>query len=54
MRTITVYLEPDQFAALRELSKRTRVSASTYMRDGVDCILRREGFLPPLGGGVDP
>lgn len=34
-----VYLEPEQFAALKELSERTRVPVAVYIRRGVDMVL---------------
>lgn len=39
--TTTVYLDPEQKAALDELSKITRVPAAEYVREGVDMVLAR-------------
>ena len=38
---VSVYVEPEQAAALRELSRRTRVPQQVYMREGVDMVLHR-------------
>lgn len=43
----TVYLERRQTEALRELSKRTGVPQSEYIRRGVDLILREHGLQMP-------
>lgn len=37
----TIYLEPDQDAALRALAKRTRVPAAAFVREGVAVVLER-------------
>ena len=38
---ITVLIMPEQDEALRALSKRTRVSACAYVRDGIDLLLQK-------------
>jgi len=35
------YLEPSQKKGLAELSKRTRVPVSTYVREGIDLVLKK-------------
>ena len=42
LHNTTVYLEPRQLKALRELSKRTGVPFAVYVRRGIDAILQRE------------
>lgn len=37
--SVTVYMETAQFAALKALSKRTRVPYAEYIRNGVDLVL---------------
>jgi len=54
----TVYLTPEQDAALKALNARTRVPVAEYVRQGVDLILRRHaqsnGFTwPPLFDEVE-
>lgn len=44
--SFTIYLSEEQDAALRALSKRTRVSASAYLREGLDNVLIMYGELP--------
>jgi len=41
--TIAVYVEPEQKAALDALSKKTRVPASVYLREGLDMVLKKYG-----------
>jgi len=38
-----IYLEPEQAAALRELSARTGRPMQAYMREGVDAVLTKYG-----------
>jgi hypothetical protein len=38
---VSVYVEPEQAAALRELSKRTRIPQQVFLREGVDLVLQR-------------
>lgn len=38
---IALYLEPEQAAALRELSARTRVPQQVYLREGLDWVLKK-------------
>jgi hypothetical protein len=38
---LSLYAEPEQAAALRALSARTRVPVQVYLREGVDLILAR-------------
>jgi hypothetical protein len=48
----TIYVEPDQHAALAALTEQTRVPMAVYVRDGIDGILQKAralGLLPPLG-----
>lgn len=37
----SLYLDPPQAAALRALSKHTRVPAQVYLREGLDLILKQ-------------
>lgn len=37
----TLYIDPDQYAALKALAKRTRVPVAVYMREAVDHVLDR-------------
>jgi hypothetical protein len=39
-----VLVPPDQIVRLRELSKRTRVAQSEYLREAVDDLLRKYGI----------
>jgi hypothetical protein len=43
----TVYLDRRQRTALARLTRRTRVSASAFIREGVDAILRK--YRPQKG-----
>lgn len=47
----TVYLESGQVAALRELSERTRVPMSEFIREGIDAVLAMRGQAKPLPAG---
>jgi predicted DNA-binding protein len=38
---ISVYVEPEQKAALDKLSKQTRVPTAIYLREGVDLVLKK-------------
>ena len=38
---VSVYVEPEQAATLRELSRRTRVPQQVYLREGLDLVLQR-------------
>jgi hypothetical protein len=38
---VSVYVDPEQAAALRELSRRTRVPQQVYLREGLDLVLQR-------------
>lgn len=38
----TVYLTPEQDAALKALSARTKVPMAEYVRQGVDMLLRKQ------------
>lgn len=40
---MSLYLEPSQAQALRELSARTRVPAQVFIREGLDLILTKYG-----------
>ncbi len=57
---ITVYVDVEQAAALRELSVRTRVPFSVYIRQAVALLLDRTvppgvvAALPPRGEGSSP
>ncbi len=37
----SLYVEPEQAGALRELSKRTRVPQQVYLREGLDWVLKK-------------
>ncbi len=39
--TTTVYLEPEQKAALDELATATRVQMAVYLREGADMVLAK-------------
>lgn len=38
---VALYLEPEQAAALRELSARTRVPQQVYLREGLGWVLKK-------------
>jgi ribbon-helix-helix protein len=38
---IAAYLEPEQMAALKELTARTRVPMQAYLREGLDYVLKK-------------
>jgi hypothetical protein len=38
---LSLYAEPEQATALRQLSERTRVPVQVYLREGVDYVLRK-------------
>jgi predicted DNA-binding protein len=38
---LALYLEPEQYGALKALSERTRVPAQVYLREGLDLILNK-------------
>jgi predicted DNA-binding protein len=43
----TIYITEEQDRQLKELSKRTKVPVSVYIREGIDLILQRyEKMLP--------
>lgn len=43
----TVYITEDQDRRLKELSQRTKVPVSVYIREGIDLMLERyKSFLP--------
>jgi predicted DNA-binding protein len=43
----TIYITEEQDRQLKELSKRTKVPVSVYIREGIDLILQRyENVLP--------
>lgn len=43
----TIYITEEQDRQLKELSKRTKVPVSVYIREGIDLILQRyENMLP--------
>jgi hypothetical protein len=44
----TVYITPEQAAALAGLSHATRVPASEYIRQGIDLILAANGAAPHM------
>ena len=51
----TVYITEEQDRKLKQLSKRTKVPVSVYIRDGIDMVLEKNAsFLPgQLTLGVD-
>jgi predicted DNA-binding protein len=51
----TVYITEDQDQKLKELSRRTKVPVSVYIREGIDLILERYHSVLPgqLSLGVD-
>jgi predicted DNA-binding protein len=45
--TTTIYITADQERKLKELSQRTKVPVSVYIREGIDLVLGRyEHVLP--------
>jgi len=42
-----VLISEDQVLRLRELSRRTRIAQSEYLREAVDDLLAKYGCLPP-------
>jgi hypothetical protein len=40
---MTAYLEPEQAAALRALSAKTRVPMQSYLREGLEYVLAKHG-----------
>jgi predicted DNA-binding protein len=53
--TTTIYITEDQDQKLKELSRRTKVPVSVYIREGIDLILERYRTVLPgqLRLGVD-
>jgi predicted transcriptional regulator len=47
----TVYLDPDQFAALKALAERTRIPKSTLYREAVEDLLIKHGATKAPKGG---
>jgi predicted DNA-binding protein len=43
----TVYITEEQDQQLKELSRRTKVPVSVYIRDGIDLILRQHQEMLP-------
>ena len=43
----TVYITPEQNAALKQLHERTRVPVAEYIRQGIDLVLERYADLMP-------
>lgn len=42
----TIYLEPDQYNDLMDLSAKTRIPFSTYIREGIDRVVKsNKGLL---------
>jgi len=50
--TTTVYIEPEQDAALKALSARTQVPVAEYIREGIDLVLARHREQIPLQLGL--
>jgi predicted DNA-binding protein len=44
-----VYLEPDVYEALKELSERTGAPMAHYIRKGVEKVLAENGRIPSKG-----
>lgn len=40
MKSLTTYVTPEQYEALNELSKHTRVPKAVYLRDAIDVVLK--------------
>ena len=40
-KTVLAYLDPEQHAALKKLSEKTRVPAAAYIREAVDMVLKK-------------
>jgi predicted DNA-binding protein len=53
--TTTIYITEEQDQKLKELSRRTKVPVSVYIREGIDLILERYRTVLPgqLPLGVD-
>ena len=51
----TIYITEDQERKLKELSRRTKVPVSVYIREGIDLVLERYRTVLPgqLPLGVD-
>ena len=45
--TTTIYITEEQDRKLKELSRRTKVPVSVYIREGVDLILERYKSILP-------
>ncbi len=43
----TVYITEEQDEQLKELSRRTKVPVSVYIREGIDAVLRQYGDQLP-------
>ena len=42
MKSTTIYLTEHQLLRLKELSTKTRVPVSVYIREGIDLVLKKE------------
>lgn len=45
--TTTIYITPEQEAALKRLSQRTKVAVAEYVRQGIDLVLAQNGDALP-------
>lgn len=51
----TIYIEPEQNDALKELAEKTRVPAAVYVRMGIDMVLNKYRESREAGAvGVPP
>ena len=50
--TTTIYVTPEQDAALKRLHARTRVPVAVYIREGIDLVLERHQEKPTAEADV--
>ena len=49
---MSLYIDPDVYAAVKQLSKETRVPAAVYLREAVDDLLEKyQVEVPSTGAG---
>ena len=41
MKNTTIWIEPEQLDAIRELSRKTRVPQAVYYREAIDAVLKK-------------
>lgn len=47
---MSLYIDPDAYAAVKQLSKDTRVPAAVYLREAVDDLLEKYEIAVPKSG----